>query len=451
VAEVLEDEALEQHYRSVEEQFPVQVNRDYESLVVPTGNFEEPIHRWFRLKEAFSFRMLPRIIKDLGLTDQQELRILDPFAGSGTTLVSAAALLRENPSLLKVSAWGIETNPWLHLLSSVKLAFLNSPPMCTPGHLREIATEALTKIAYSAPTLSTFGRAEFLHPSSLAQLGQLRAAVESAKLCEDEACRTITSKLALLLLGGTIEPAMSLRRDGRALRFEAKKKVVPPFETFNNLIKIVEEDLLVGGDTLDIVGGVTKGDARDPASYQPEASDLDLVLFSPPYPNNIDYTEVYKLESWGTGLIADATQFRQQRLATLRSHPSVKFPEKYVVLGNTDFGVPALLEPILSAVPTNRYSHERKRLIRGYADDMFAVIKNASERLRPGGYLICVVGNSSHGDKTHSLTIAADLIIASLAKSAGLQVDKIDVARYPKRRGSRSAFLRESLVYMRKV
>ena len=52
------------------------------------------------------------------------------------------------------------------------------------------------------------------------------------------------------------------------------------------------------------------------------------VPYSPPYLNCIDYTEVYKLELWLLELVKTQAEFRQVRLGTLRSHPSVKFAER---------------------------------------------------------------------------------------------------------------------------
>jgi hypothetical protein len=46
--------------------------------------------------------------------------------------------------------------------------------------------------------------------------------------------------------------------------------------------------------------------------------------------------------------------------------------------------------------------------------------------------------------------IASDIIIASLAMEVGFQVEKVAIARRPRRRNVASRFLRESVVFLRK-
>jgi hypothetical protein len=74
-------------------------------------------------------------------------------------------------------------------------------------------------------------------------------------------------------------------------------------------------------------------DGRTPAFPDGWAT---LSCFSPPYLNCIDYTELYKIELWLMEHIASQEQFRETRLGTLRSHPSVKFPARNSFAGHED-------------------------------------------------------------------------------------------------------------------
>jgi hypothetical protein len=199
-------------------------------------------------------------------------------------------------------------------------------------------------------------------------------------------------------------------------------------------------------------GSVVLGDARTSMPFV-GGRKAQLCLFSPPYPNNIDYTEVYKLELWLLGLIETQAAFAEQRRQTVRSHPSLKFEDRYRYESLAfSSQVERILAPLLDAVPEgNRYTGARRRLIRGYADDLLASLTHIRARLSFGSPLVYVVGNSVHGVGNETFVIAADVLIAALAELAGFSIDRVEIARRPRRRRVASPFLRESVVFARAV
>lgn len=56
-------------------------------------NMKLPVHRWFRYSAGFSGEWVKRVINEF--SDQESL-ILDPFAGSGTTLVASNEMGRKS-------------------------------------------------------------------------------------------------------------------------------------------------------------------------------------------------------------------------------------------------------------------------------------------------------------------------------------------------------------------
>jgi DNA modification methylase len=435
--------ALHRHYLRLERSYHVRENRDYEHLVVANGNAMEPVHRWFRLKEAFSLRLLSRVLKDLRWRESDEIHLLDPFAGSGTTAVSVGDLIADG-SLTSAYVLGYECNPFLHLVGSAKLRGLQSRTATFLPLVKRIAASAARRVVDPAPVpqLTTFANADFFDSGTLDCLLRLRTAVDQAE-CDGES--RLDVDLAKLCLGAIVEPASRLRRDGRALRFVREKTPVDPIAGFVRHAEMLDDDLRQ--PNLAVRGRIQLGDARTLRPRPPRSESIDLAIFSPPYPNNIDYTEVYKLEAWLLGFVTTKEAFRDLRSRTLYSHPSIlRIPDK-VDGGPYDDALESLLTPIHAAVPKDRYTGGRAAMMRGYAADMLRTLTACYRAITPGGHLVYVVGNSAHGVGHDSFVVAADLLIAEIATIAGFEVRSIDVARRPRRRRVDSAFLRESVVF----
>lgn len=435
---------LEQHYATIESAFSVTEDTAYGSLVTANGNDRVPIHRWFRMKEAFSSHLLSHVMEATDVRSEH-LRLFDPFSGSGTTAVSAGDMVQSG-ALSKASVTAVEVNPFLHMLSSAKVAGHASTRRDVIRVAGSLARRSLAERDGLAPIprLSTFANNDYFPRRNLTRLLALSASITAAAPELDEEI----FRFLQVALAASIEPSSNLRRDGRALRLTAGKAAPEPIDIFMQVAGRISEDL--NHPNIDFRGGVLLGDVRN-ASYVDSGRD-DLSVFSPPYPNNIDYTEVYKMEGWLLGLYKSPQDVAEQRRRTLRSHSSLRWGAEYRYESRADVSsVDSLLAPLIDAIPDDRYRRGRVEVVRGYVDDMLATIGVVSQRLRPGGQMAIIVGNSMHGKQPEDYVIASDLLLARLAELEGFSVRSIIVGRYPRRRVSRSRFLRESVVLARKA
>lgn len=439
-AEAAGSDRLADHYESLAAHWSETSTGDYASLVVPTGNADQPYHGWFHFKEAFSHELLGRVLKDVQLDGSKHLSVFEPFAGAGTTAV-ALGLLADAGDVETASYSGYEANPFLHLLSSTKLrALQEQADTVIDAAQAVVATAASSTNHVAVPRLSTFGTT-FFDGTVLQELLRIRDAIDSSNTS------SLIKDVLRVCLAGTVEPSSSLRKDGRALRRTTGPRTTDPTAWFIGLASRVAGD--VAAAKAPVSGAIALGDVR--ACPVDGPADSDLSLFSPPYPNNIDYTEVYKLEAWFLGLIRDKEDFRNRRIASLRSHGSLRWDDDYAFQLSAHAGeVERLVDPILKAIPAGRYKGARRQLILGYTDDMLTTLRIVEARLRPGGQMVCIVGNSLHGSGDAPLLVAADLIIARLSELAGLQVERLEVARIPTRRRHSSRFLRETAIFASK-
>lgn len=436
---------LDDHYQDVSKNWKTTQADTFAELVVPTGNAAAPIHRWFHFKEAYSHRLLPEVLSRLGIDNEDTLHVIDPFSGVGTTLLSAIELTAHG-SLSEVHVDGLEVNPFLRDLAAAKIEVACNTIAVSANDLLAFLESAarITVAPGDLPDLSTFGNPRYFEPSFVEDIVALRLAIDSA---EDGP----TKRLARIALSMTVEPASRLRRDGRALRFEDRQPV-PPRKVYARAVRRLVDDLAAAQSwRTKAVAEVRLGSASEAWPWS-VAESADLVMFSPPYPNNIDYTEVYKTELWALGYVDDAAGFREQRHRTLRSHPSVRF-ERALAFEASDRAarVGELIAPVLAEIPADsRYAKQLERLVSGYADDMLAVLDSSFKALKPGGSLVYVVGNSVHGTTEDPVLIASDVILARLGEIVGFEVMELCAARPLPRRRVNSSFVRESVVFLSK-
>lgn len=438
---------LDRLYERLDTEYQLVRAPAYAPLVVPQGGAGSAFHRWFHMKEAFSPNLLPTLLADLGVDADRPISILDPFLGSGTTAISALSLNRQADT----RAAGIEVNPFLAHLSRATLQAMSLGKQQRIALADRVATAVPTAVRARPgrpprpPALNAFMTTEYFPDGSLARLSRIRA-----NILEMEP--SLERDLLLVALAATVEPSSRLRRDGRALRYEPNKTTSDPTLAFVGRVQEMGHDLRevdVSG-----TGFALTASALDQCVWNDLGpGSWDLCVFSPPYPNNIDYTEVYKLEGWFLGFIEDQQQFRQQRKLTLRSHPSIMFDARADDANDLSSaasdGLNELLAILHNAIPSDRYRHQRRRMITGYLEDCASVFGHAYRALRPGGHLAYVVGNSRHGSGDESFTIASDVLLAEIARLVGFEVNRVTVARDLRRRG-RSDHLRESVVTLMK-
>lgn len=424
------------HLRLAELRMPIHARADLGSLVVFGANETSPVHNWFRFKEGFSADLLSTIIREFGdLLPRKQINLLDPFCGSGTSLISA----QFEPGR-QICGVGIERNPFIHFIAQTKANWrsMDANNLVSDG---EAAIEEASDFEPGLPGLSSIqsGRCISNH-------------IARRLMAISEAVARNQRNLDFLRLGiaASIEPLSKVRRDGRALRIvEKPRKLVrnvltEKWQRMADDVSAVRRKSLAPSSPVD----VRLGDGRDPSACGIPNGSIDLILTSPPYPNNIDYSEVYKLELWMLGFIQTRKDFLKLRHSTVRSHPTF---DRAVALN------PSFMEEVengslrtLLGGMTERLEESgeswRARMLLGYFSDLWNAISSYRSILAPKGIAAFVIGNSLHGSQNPAL-IASDIILANIAENLGFR-SKILIARGLKRRLAGNHFLRESVVLL---
>ena len=108
---IYSNQRLKDYILGLDNRFLIKDEIDFFSQLVNfSKNKDIPYHGWFKYREGFSHTLIKELIKRCGLQDTEY--VLDPFCGSGTTVVEAA--------LNGYSGIGIDINPVSAFVSKVK-------------------------------------------------------------------------------------------------------------------------------------------------------------------------------------------------------------------------------------------------------------------------------------------------------------------------------------------
>jgi hypothetical protein len=428
---------------------PAPEDGSLKSLVTFDSSKAAPVHRWYPFKEGYSHNLLLTLQNKGIISRKSGTHLLDPFCGVGTTLLSSQ--LSERNEYIK-KAIGIERNPAISFIAKSKLSWHQYRTRVINKMLAHLRLPRRgRRPTYSIPELSTLtavrenGKCAF-------ELKVLQDLLFYRNWIMNNCAGTPELDFFMLAWTSVIEQASNTRKDGRALRLLEVSETPNVKELLIAQCEFMLEDLesLIGRSTK--AKGITKVILGDGRCLPFTDSSFTALCYSPPYLNNIDYSEVYKLELWLRGDIASSDQFYSLRLSTFRSHPSITFPRTSICdnLKPTTW-IRRLKSALIAALPNDGYREMREALFSGYIDDMLLTLNEQARVATPGAPIVCVVGNSLHGGKNNpTVPVCTDLLISAAAKAVGLGIDHLQIARQLPRRDSKNGWLRETIIVMRK-
>ena len=372
-----------------------------------------PFQRWFKFKEAFSPHLVRSIIESFPVTPNT---VLDCCSGSGTTGVVSQSL--------GVRPWLIETNPFLADLARAKLADYSQIDLAreTAKLVRRImGTQVSMRQLRSRlpPTFIEPGVDErwLFSKKSIREIERIRLCVERAPL-------PIVRRLFKIALASLMIPCSNVRMDGKGRRYRQNWQDHPIDATqilprFLNNIRDMIEDIYRFSAYASNRTAVLQGDSRRIMADFSEP--IDAAIFSPPYPNSFDYTDIYNIELWLLGYIKNYSDNRELRLSTIRSHVQVEWASpSSLPTGN--------LKRTISRLERKRdelWNPKLPQMVHAYFEDLLGLLLNVKRCLTKRGHIVLVVGDSSYA----GVKIPSADILKEYAAGIGLRVESCESVR----------------------
>jgi DNA modification methylase len=359
--------------------------------------------RWFHFKEAFSPSFVITAIETLGFRPDH---VIDPFGGSGTTAITC--------QLLGINATTIEVNPFLADVIRAKTTNIGAEALIeaakafrrglshTKGDL-----EVLRHLPPTFVETKDKDRWIFSEPFAL----RLSQYLKCIRQIEDQEVQ----RFFRVALGAVLVECSNVYINGKGRRYRGSWQETQAnadlldfrfHAQFNTAFEDVHR--FAGRPATDIK--VIHGDSR--AALQRVETPADLIVFSPPYPNSFDYTDIYNVELWTLGYLESTHDNALLRRSTVHSHVQIqRIAEKPVNISVT-------LQAAVNALEAN--SHELwdgriPQMVLGYFRDLERVLLEAYRLLTERGKLLMVVGDSRYA----GVLIDVPTILVQLAKTIG--------------------------------
>jgi DNA modification methylase len=398
----------------------------YTGPITFRSNEARPVHRWWPYVQGYSAEFVAGVLAAAHLRPGST--VLDPFAGSGTTLVEARRA--------GFRAWGTEILAPAVLAAEVKTRFeLDGRRLVSAG--RRLVERARRGTAGTLPFLRETRR-QFSGPA-LDQLLRLRDALPPEGPPEANALRLAFGRILIPSSRLHRSPCLGYRRGTAA-------SGPSPFDRFEAALAEMRADLTTISARRTDWGPPATIVRRDARTGAWPAASVDLAITSPPYVNGMDYVMNYKLDLAWLGYAASYGDLAQLRAAEVACDnlPRSETHAYLSVHRSPDPWVDELL-PLIRDNVARKGSYRRDDMhavVHRYFVDLAPVLAGVLHALRPGGRFVVVVGDSLLA----GIYVPGDLILARMAERMGYRIVSVEVAR-TRRSGQRRDFLlRESVV-----
>jgi hypothetical protein len=411
-------------------------------------------HDWYRFVLSFPPHLVRDYLQRFALDRQQ--RVLDPFCGTGTTIVECKKL--GLPSV------GIEANPMAHFASQVKVDWGVDPDGLV-AHAHHIAGAALAEFEASGiddeplPLFSN-GRGDLWQLRRLPDESQkllLANSISPLPLhktlmlmdCLKRGAGERYQRHELLALAKALVFSISNLHFGPEVGVGPAKQDAPVLAAWIAGVRAMADDLreLRGRDQTPAT--VYRADSRQiPKVLEPNS--IDAVITSPPYPNEKDYTRTTRLESVLLGFIRNKADLRALKSSLVRSNTrSVYKDDDDDEWVSAHPGIQRIAQAIearrLELGKTSGFERLYARVTKLYFGGMARHLSELRPILRPGARLAYVVGDQASYLR---VMIRTGQLLADLAQALGYEVTSIDLFRTRLATATKEQ-LREEVVVMR--
>ena len=436
---------------------PIHDVRRHSGSAVPTnGNankldpLDRAAHDWYRFVLSYPPHLVRRYLDEFGLKSTDT--VLDPFCGTGTTLVEAKKL--------GIRAVGLEVNPFAHFASTVKLDWRVDALALKSGAndiaekvLRRLRRQGIHDDAFfmrNAENLALRGLDEIATKLILANSISPLPLHKTLVLLDvlNEAEQEPFYRHARLALANALVYKISNLHFGPEVGVGKPKADVAVIAAWMSEIHKICADLPLLHGVKQAAAEVFNADSRRIGEYVKPGT-ISAVMTSPPYPNEKDYTRTTRLESVLLGFIRSKEELRSLKKGFVRSNTRGVYKEDDDDRWVADHPE---INRIANAIEARRielgktsgFERMYARVAKLYFGGMARHLSELRPLLKPGAQLAYVVGDQASYLR---VMIRTGELLADIAQGLGYRLVRIDLFRTRLATASREQ-LREEVVVL---
>jgi DNA modification methylase len=410
------------------------------------------VHDWYRFVLAFPPHLVDDYINRFSL-DETSL-LLDPFCGTGTTLVQA--------KLRGILSIGVEVHPLAFFAAQVKLDWDIAANELLE-HSRQVAENTMSELQKQgiedSPLFLTEKMVSYQElrnlPDNLQKLllansiSPLPLHKTLVLLEQLEKNKSRFFRHQLLALAKALVASVGNLKFGPEVGIGRIKDDAPVVSVWLNLVKNISQDLAKLSLLKETTANVFNSDSRQSLNMLKSAS-VTAVITSPPYPNEKDYTRINRLESVLLGFINNKDELQKVKKSLLCSNTRNVYKENRAdEVAQNNLEVQTLATQIetkrIMLGKTSGFERLYSRVVQLYFGGMTRHLSNLRPLLRPEAQLAYVVGDQA---SFFRIPIPTGQLIARIAEDLGYTVKDIEVFRTRFSTATKQ-YLKEEVVVLR--
>jgi len=395
------------------------------------------LHDWYPYLEGYSPAFVTTILKQYGTKAE---RVLDPFAGTGTTPVTAIKL--------GLQADYAEVNPLCQTVTAAKLralTFGDGDRKRVVDQLRDLGTKIAAQLRRAPPDkalqrshLAIFGKSTFFDPDTFELVLRARSWLDRLEADASKAAPFAT----IAILRSLIPASRLIRRGDLRFKTEAEARRLDA-----NFLSVVRESLeLIASDLTDLEPCTGRARCVGNDAKELVASDIagvDALITSPPYLNGTNYFRNTKVELWFLRCLttpADLSRFRYQAVTAGINDVTIGKAEARLGVFESN-----TVTRVVDRIERSAYDPRIPLMVATYFSDLFMVFRRCVPNLAPGALLAVDIGDSCYGD----VHVPTDDVLAEMLTGLGCRIEDRVILRERLSRGGQA--LRQTLQIFRRA